>query len=196
MLTEISKRRRTNQTIPAYAKEYAQSKEIRFIGDNILLPIGYVSHRPPVHKKKAINKYTEEGRELIHKNLENVDMTVVHALMRNPLKEATIEYNDNRISLYVAQKGCCAICKEPLSLGNLYCHHKQPKSAGAGDEYENLIILDKRVHKLVHAKDAETIESLLKELNLKKNQIKKLNKLRKLIGNEEITLGEERIAEN
>ena len=49
-------RRRSNQTIPEYAKRYARSREIRFIGKNILLLIGYIQHHPPIHKKKSVNK--------------------------------------------------------------------------------------------------------------------------------------------
>ena len=61
---------RKDQNIPTYAKRYAKSKEIRFIGKNILLPIGYIQHHPPIHKKKSVNKYTADGRAEIHKNLE------------------------------------------------------------------------------------------------------------------------------
>lgn len=189
-------KRRKNQAIPRYAIEYAKSKEIRFMGKSILLPIGYVSHKPPIHKKKAVNKYTKEGRELIHKSLESVDMSMVHALMRNPVKGATIEYNDNRLSLYVAQKGRCAICKEQLSIESIHCHHRLPKSQGGGDEYANLIILDKYMHQLVHATDSNTIAFLLSNFKLNKQQIEKLNKLRKLCGNEEIPLNAVRITEN
>jgi len=189
-------KRRKSQAIPRYAREYAKSKEIRFMGKCILLPIGYVSHKPPIHKKKAVNKYTKEGRELIHKSLESVDMSMVHALMRNPVKGATIEYNDNRLSLYVAQKERCAISKELLSIDSIHCHHRLPKSQGGGDEYTNLIILDKHIHRMVHATDCETIATLLSNFKLNKQQIEKLNKLRKLCGNEEITLDAVRITEN
>lgn len=79
-------RRRSNQTIPEYAKRYARSREIRFIGKNILLPIGYIQHHPPIHKKKSVNKYTAAGRAEIHKNLECVDMSILHSLMKNPLR--------------------------------------------------------------------------------------------------------------
>lgn len=85
-------KRRNNQPIPEYAKRYAKSKEIRFIGKNILLPIGYIQHHPPIHKKKSVNKYTAAGRAEIHKNLESVDMTILHILMRNPIMSATVEY--------------------------------------------------------------------------------------------------------
>ena len=180
-------KRRSDQPIPEYAKRYAKSKEIRFIGKNILLPIGYIQHHPPIHKKKSVNKYTAAGRAEIHKNLESVDMTILHILMRNPIMSATVEYNDNRISLYVAQKGKCAITKEQLSLEEIHCHHKTPKSLGGGDNYANLIILHERIHRLVHATQKDTISAIMQTVQLNKQQLEKLNKLRKLAENEAIT---------
>ncbi len=184
-------KRRTNQTIPQYATDYAKSKEIRFIGKSVLLPIGYVSHKPPLQKKKEINKYTSKGRELIHKELQNVDMSMVHAIMQNPIKGESIEYNDNRISLFVAQKGRCAITKQELSIENIHCHHKKPRKLGGDDKYSNLIILDKQIHILVHATDSDTISNILTNFKLNKQQIEKLNKLCKLCKNEVLALNAE-----
>ena len=180
-------KRRNGQAIPEYAKRYAKSKEIRFIGKSVLLPIGYVQHHPPIHKKKSINKYTVSGRAEIHKNLGSVDMSLLHILMRNPIKGATVEYNDSRISLFVAQHGNCAITKEKLSPDEIHCHHKTPKSLGGGDEYSNLIILHERVHRLIHATTDETISAISQTIQLKQPQLMKLNKLRKQAGNEAIT---------
>ena len=182
--------RRSDQTIPGYAKRYAKSKEIRFIGKNILLPIGYIQHHPPIHKKKSVNKYTAAGRAEIHKNLESVDMTILHILMRNPNMSASAEYNDNRISLYVAQQGKCSVTKERLSLEDIHCHHKLPRSLGGGDDYANLIILHERIHRLVHATQEETISAIMQTVQLDKRQLDKLNKLRKSVGNEAITFGQ------
>ena len=181
-------KRRSNQTIPEYAKRYARSREIRFIGKNILLPIGYIQHHPPIHKKKSVNKYTAAGRAEIHKNLERVDMSILHSLMKNPITSATVEYNDNRISLYVAQQGKCAITKKQLSLEEIHCHHKTPKSLGGGDNYVNLIILHERIHRLIHATQKDTISAIMQNVQLNKQQLDKLNKLRKLAGIEAITL--------
>ncbi len=181
-------RRRSNQTIPEYAKRYARSREIRFIDKNILLPIGYIQHHLPIHKKKSVNKYTAAGRAEIHKNLECVDMSILHSLMKNPITSATVEYNDNRISLYVAQQGKCAITKKQLSLEEIHCHHKKPKSLGGGDNYANLIILHERIHRLIHATQKGTISAIMQTVQLNKQQLDKLNKLRKLAGIEAITL--------
>ena len=115
-------------------------------------------------------------------------MGVLHFLMRNLIANATIEYNDNRISLYVAQKGVCAITKEPLALEQIHCHHKTPVSLGGGDEYANLIIIHERVHRLIHATNSETISAILQTLQLKPVQLKKLNKLREQAGNKAIAL--------
>ncbi len=179
-------KRQGNQVTPEYAKRYSKSKEVRFIGKTILLPIGYIQHHPPIHAKKSINKYTAKGRAEIHKNLESVDMTILHILMRNPIEGASIEYNDNRLSLYVAQHGVCAITKRILSVEEIHCHHKIPKSQGGGDEYANLIILHKNVHRLVHATQRDTISAIMQKVQLKSAELKKLNKLRELAGNEAI----------
>ncbi|KAI4446065.1 hypothetical protein C823_000582 [Eubacterium plexicaudatum ASF492] len=66
---------------------------------------------------RKINSYTPEGRAEIHKNLDRIDMTVLHYLMRNPVLYRTIEYNDNRLSLYSAQMGKCAVSGKVLSVG-------------------------------------------------------------------------------
>jgi len=170
-----------------FAKEkYGKSKEIRYVGGNLLVPIGYVRHSPPIHKKKAVNKYTIEGRKEIHKALERVDISMVHALMRNPVIGETAEYNDNRISLYVAQCGKCAITAELLEIEDIHCHHKKMKKHGGSDEYSNLIIVSERIHRLIHATDSDTITEIMSKFKWDKKQKDKLNKLRKLVGNEVI----------
>ena len=86
-------------------EHYGESKQLRFVNGRALVPIGYMQYKSPVCKKRIVNKYTPEGREAIHKNLVGIDMSILHYLMRNPVGNQTIEYNDNRLSLYCAQKG-------------------------------------------------------------------------------------------
>ena len=186
-LQERVKRKCNKLKSGKYAKEkYGKSKEIRYVGGNLLVPIGYIRHNPPVHKKKSINKFTVEGRKEIHKALEGVDMSMVHSLMRNPVIGETAEYNDNRISLYVAQRGKCGISAYTLEIDDIHCHHKKMKSVGGTDEYSNLIILSERMHRLVHATDNDVIADIVNKFKLDKKQFSKLNKLRKLVGIEEI----------
>lgn len=120
--------------------------------------------------------------------LENVNISTLHLLMKKPIINATIEYNDNRISLFVAQNGKCNITNKLLSIENMHCHHKIPKFMGGNDEYKNLVILDKEVHVLIHATKLETISNLVCKLNLNKENIIKINKYRKMAGNEEINI--------
>lgn len=56
---------------------------------------------------------------MIHKQLEAVDMEILHYLMRTPVWNASIEYNDNRLSLYSAQMGKCAVTGAKLMIGDI-----------------------------------------------------------------------------
>lgn len=101
-------------------------------------------------------------------------------LMRTKEVGRSVEYMDNRISLYVAQYGKCAITGKILELHEIHCHHKKPVSQGGDDRYENLIILHKDIHRLLHATKEETIKAYLSQLQLTYKQKAKLNKLRQL----------------
>ena len=87
---------------------------------------------------------------------------------------------DNRISLYAAQYGKCAVTGKHLSKDEIHCHHKTPKCYGGDDRYENLVIVHSDVHILIHAKTQETIEKYMCIVQPTKEQLKKLNKLRAL----------------
>lgn len=89
-------------------------------------PIGYCKHKNPIYKKKKVNKYTPEGRELIYKNI-SVSQTAIQYMLNNPIENRSIEYNDNRISLYVGQQGKCAVTGNVLDFYNMHCHHKIPR---------------------------------------------------------------------
>ena len=85
-------------------EKYGASRQMRFLHGRPVVPLGYVQSKNAQHKRKSINKYTVKGREQIHKNLA-IDTATMLWLMRNPVKGRTIEYADNRISLYAAQYG-------------------------------------------------------------------------------------------
>ena len=159
-------------------EEYGKSKEIRFIHGKAIIPLGYVQHQNPMWKNGKVNKYTPEGRKEIHNQLQKVNLNILHYLMRNPNENQSVEYNDNRLSLYYAMQGKCAITKTILEKDNIHCHHIIPRKDGGGDNYQNLLLIDKRVHILLHATKAETIEKYLGILNLSKAQLNKLNTYR------------------
>jgi len=90
----------------------------------------------------------------------------------------SIEYNDNRLSLYCGQYGKCAISSIPLQIGDIHCHHIIYRSQGGSDRYENLALVTNDVHVLLHSTKHETIEPLLEKINLSVKQKAKLNYLR------------------
>lgn len=170
------------------AEHYGKSKTLRYISGEPLCPIGYVQTKNPMYKKKKICKYTAEGREEIHRNLkfDEMVMTVLHMLARAHLPNRSVEYMDNRVSLYAAQYGKCAVTGKVLWIDEIHCHHKKPISQGGTDEYKNFIIIHIDVHKLIHATNAETIQAYLDKIKPSKTQLDKINKLRVLAGNSAI----------
>lgn len=174
---------KTGDSIPAFiAKKYGKSKQLRFVSGQALIPIGYIQTKAPLYKRREVNQYTAEGRESIHKHLQKVDMGILHSLMRNPVPYASVEYNQNRLALYCAQQGKCAVTKENLKLGEIHCHHKTPRALGGTDSYSNLLLVSKAVHILIHAADHKLINHYLQSVNLKSSQFRKLNALRKIAG--------------
>ena len=105
-------------------------------------------------------------------------------MLKQPLNGRTAEYADNRISLFSAQWGKCAITgKEFTSLESIHCHHIMPKSKGGSDKYQNLVLVLLPVHKLIHATDSETISYYLRILALDDKQLSKINNYRVKAGN-------------
>ena len=166
-----------------YIKDrYGKSNRLKEWRGLPIVPLSYVQTVPPKLKRVAVNQYTPEGRAAVHKNLRGIDVNVLYYLMRNPIAGQTIEYNDNRLSLFCGQYGKCAITGVELKIGDIHCHHKIHRSQGGTDKYENLMLVTVDVHKLLHATDADTIQSLLEKLNLTAKQKAKLNYYREKAG--------------
>jgi hypothetical protein len=169
---------------------FGKSKALRYLksGGTPLYPIGYVKPQPPISKSNKVCSYTKEGRIGIHKNLE-INMNLLLELMRTPTIGESVEFNDNKISLYSAQKGKCAITQRVFkNTEEIHCHHKKPKAKGGTDKYANLTLVLEEVHKLIHAKKDETIKKYLEILKLTNFEIEKLNKLRILADLEPIKI--------
>ncbi len=137
-------------------------------------------------KAYKANLYTTKGRELIHQNLK-LDATDIRWIMENPVPNKSIEYNDNRISKYVAQKGRYGVTGEILDIYTMHCHHVKQLQDGGTDRYSNLIIVSMEIHILIHATKSDTINQY-KTLIKNAEQLEKLNKLRKSVGNQEIDI--------
>ena len=160
-------------------QKYGNSQQLRFINGNPLTPVRYIRTRPPLYKRVSVNKYTPEGRNEIHKTL-GVNMNILTALTKSIDQKVSIEFADNKISLYAAQHGKCAITKKVLNLDEIYCHHKIPREHQGTDEYKNLIIVSSNVHILIHATTRQIIEEYLNKVKPSEEMITKINKMRKM----------------
>lgn len=58
-------------------------------------------------------------------------------------------------------------------------HHYLPVSLGGSDNFNNLRILHADVHRLVHATRGQTMEELMKRLDLSSEMLHKVNRYRK-----------------
>ena len=180
---------RTGSISNRYIQEkYGRSREVRYLNGHAVVTIAYVQHRVPMVRKNRVNPYTPECRTEIHKNLAGLNLAVMNHLMNTPTGQQRVEYNDNRIALYVAQKGKCAVSGIALDANQVDCHHKKPLSLGGDDSYQNLIIVSDAVHVLIHSSSERTIKKYLNDLQLNSKQLAKLNNLRKLAEMPQITL--------
>ena len=170
------------------ALHYGKSKQLRFVCGFPLCPIGYVQTKNPQYKKRSICKYTEKGREEIHKNLkfEPYAIWCLHQIAKQHIPSRSIEYMDNRVSKYAAQYGKCAVTGKLLWIDEIHCHHIKPRKFGGTDEYKNLVILSSDVHRLIHATDNEIINAYLNKIQPNKTMLNKINKFRKAAENAEI----------
>ncbi len=167
---------------------YGKSAMLRYVAgsDEPIYPIGYIQHKNPKGRPYKSCYYNESGRAGLHDNLR-VNVPLMLKLMRQPAFGYNTEYADNRISLFCAQWGKCAVTgREFRSLGEIHCHHRIPKGRGGGDEYANLLLVLEPVHKLIHAHRADIILYYLDLLKLNLKQMQALNKLRVLAGLPEI----------
>lgn len=160
-------------------EKYGKSAQIRYIGGQWILPLGYVRTRNAMNKRRKANIYTVEGRELVHKDLAIQSLAIMEQMAENPVPDRSVEYSDNRVSLFAAQLGRCSVTKRPfLSPDEVHCHHIKPVYAGGGDKYQNLTLVRDDVHRLIHATHQDTINAYMQKLKLNPEQIAKLNDLR------------------
>ncbi|PEY37895.1 group II intron reverse transcriptase/maturase [Bacillus cereus] len=170
-----------------YRKLYKNNYKRMYVAKIGLFPLADCKHQKCMLFSQDICNYTPLGRAKIHDNLSKYyNEDILKYLGTNLVRGASTEFNDNRLSLYIAQFGKCAISKKVLEIGDIEVHHKKPRKLGGGDNYKNLVIVCKDVHKLIHATVQETINSYLARLTIDEKGLKKLNTLRKAVGNDTI----------
>lgn len=145
-----------------------------------VLPFEHIHFNKTVQKNPGETPYTKDGRESIHKNLMQIAPWELNLLRRGILKSRSVQYADNRISRYVAQQGRCSLTKERLHSDEVVCHHKIPLHKGGDDNYDNLVIIHRDVHWLIHTSNVSKVKIAIKDWDNKSKS--KLNGLRNLAG--------------
>ena len=179
-------------------QRYGKSEQLRYIAQSKepIYPISYVQCKNPMSQRRKVCAYTAAGRSEIHDDLR-INTFLLLQLMREPTYSRSTEYADNRISLFSAQWGKCAVTgKKFQCISEIHCHHKKPKGIGGSDKYENLVLVLAPVHELIHAVDEDTIRSYLTALKLDTSQLTKLNKLRTLAKRKPIDLEKPNLTNN
>ena len=176
-------------------QDFSKSLQKRYLGyecklykikDMVLVPIHAQRCKVNLNFSQTICNYTAEGRNKIHQNLRAINKQILRQVMKRFIPYRSIEYNDNMISRFIAQYGKCSITGSELVTDNWYCHHKKPYNIFKDDSYGNLVILHKLVHRLIHLRSKEKIQTMLKILKLNVKQLTEVNKLRKQYQNEAI----------
>ena len=161
---------------------YRETKQIRFIENYPVLPIGYCQTKSAMQQKRNEHPYAEVNRRQL------VAQQISKMWKAKTFWAGHIAFVVNCISRYAAQQGKCAITGQFLLMDEFEGHHINPRYKGGMDEYENLVILSKTAHLLVRATDPALIKNLLALLQLNKKQMKKLNEFRAKYGTEEIKI--------
>ena len=171
-----------------YKKFYKNNYKTWKIQGIYIFPIADIRHRKSINFSQNVTPYTENGRESIYKNLDEAISINIQGLMRSHLPNRSTEYMDNRISRYSMRNGKCEVTKRFLMSWEVHCHHYLPTHLGGEDNFQNLRIVHSDIHRLIHSTNEETIEVIMEELQLNREQLNKLNQFRKKCNLEEISI--------
>ena len=163
-----------------YKKFYKNNYRTYKVAGVYIFPLADIKTSNNMNFTQNLTPFTVEGINKIHQKLRPDIFIEINKLMNSYIPNRTTEYMDNRISRYSMSNGKCEITGLFLFAEDVHCHHYKPVSLEGTDEYRNLRILHKDVHKLIHATKDEIINRLIKILKLTDEQIKKVNQYRKL----------------
>jgi RNA-directed DNA polymerase len=171
---------------PAYKKFYKSGYRTFKVANVYLFPLADVRTRNAMNFSQTLTPFTKEGRERIHKELRVDIQFQISQLMKSNLPTRSVEYMDNRISRYSMKMGQCEITGEFLQASEVHCHHYIPTHLGGSDTFDNLRILHKDIHAVIHQTDSHAIRLRLKNFKLNQDVTNKINKYRKQCGMESI----------
>lgn len=147
-----------------------------------------VHHKNPMNFTQSQTLYSKTGREQLNKPIALPLEWIQELVNKSNYTKSTVEFINNRMSRYIADDGKCYVTGQTLRPNELHCHHKKPRKHGGTDEYRNLCLVHKTVHKLIHGTTPELIAQWLDELRISSSQLKKINHLRQLAGNDPIVI--------
>lgn len=142
---------------PSYKKYYSLGCKTFKIAGIYLYPLANVQTKNTICFTQSLTPFTAEGRVQIYKNLHKNIKQEIALLMESTILTRSVEYMDNRISRYSMKKGNCEITGLFLQAQDVHCHHYIPLHLGGNDKFNNLRILHKDVHRLIHMTDTTKI---------------------------------------
>lgn len=166
---------------------YDQFKDYRFSvplvnGIPIIHVKQYTFSRHKYFNQKC-NIYTSEGRKYIgYKGWDNYMMDIFNKLNDRAIIENT-QFHDNKLSRFGMVSGRCEISGIMfLTADEIHAHHIIPRSSGGSDEFNNLLIVHKDIHTILHTRKEKTVEQMINDLpsKLSSHQMKKLKKYREI----------------
>ena len=157
----------------AIVNKYGASKELKWCKGIPIIPIRYVQFKAPISFNEGYNLYDIENN-LNTINLEDMAKIIAYFSSDVHNERDTTELYENKISRLISQKALCYITKTPLIYGEIATHHILPVHLGGTDKYENIIIIQERVHELIH--NSESLQEALEKLKSEYSTGKRIEK--------------------
>lgn len=151
--------------------------KIIMIADTPLLPINGVKHKNPLNFSQDICNFTEHGRSKIHEEIALVTKGEIQILLEYKDTTKSVEFNDNRISVFIAQQGNCYITNRRHSPTDMVCIYKNITETDR-DKYQNLVFVEIPISKAILTESVQQAKMWLMNYGLNSQQKKKLNKIR------------------
>lgn len=151
--------------------------KIIMIADTPLLPINGVKHKNPLNFSQDICNFTEHGRSKIHEEIALVTKGEIRILLEYKDTTKSVEFNDNRISVFIAQQGNCYITNRRHSPTDMVCIYKNITETDR-DKYQNLVFVEIPISKAILTESVQQAKMWLMNYGLSIQQKKKLNKIR------------------
>ena len=151
--------------------------KIIMIADTPLLPINGVKHKNPLNFSQDICNFTEHGRSRIHEEIALVTKGEIRILLEYKDTTRSVEFNDNRISVFIAQQGNCYITNRRHSPTDMVCIYKNITETDR-DKYQNLVFVEIPISKAILTESVQQAKMWLMNYGLSSQQKRKLNKIR------------------